>query len=622
MTKYLISVGANIEARSKRERTPFLEAVLMGHDKVMSVLLANGCNIHAKKSDGNGAVAFASQRGHVDICKQLIKLRLDFSEGDNDGYTPLHWASWGGHGKMAEYLISIGADIEAANKWGRTPFLDAIVEGNLGVASLLASKGCNIDAKNYENVGAADMSNLHCRAETKKLLANLRRRRNHSNVRTKSNEEKPMKPEEQTEAVADPKIVTSLQQQIGVLERRLKEERQAATEQKIATEQEKAEILSECETKVARMQISSQHLRERATKAENDLKRLTDLQEESAIQCARLSEQATEAVADLRRLSDLQEETERRCTQLEQEREEACLLAEEAQRNLSKYEEVFKISPDEVNMSDIKLGGGSYGDVRVGHWRGRHVAVKTFFEFLRVENYLARLNQEISICRYVHHPNVVALLGVITQDGIPLSILSELLEGSLSDVIEAADGNLTLKEQVSVASGCSAGISYLHGLDILHGDIRSTNVVVTALMEAKICDLGAARFANFSSLSAGPMSPEYLAPERFGSNHHNTKMADIYSLGVTFIELMTGMQPASTKRMSQAASVRHKSVKTLCLRMVKQVSPDRPSAAACLASLQCIERSDERYGRCPPKRMVKGKMHGEEKVQLVNKTWI
>ena len=60
-----------------------------------------------------------------------------------------------------------------------------------------------------------------------------------------------------------------------MLERRLKEERQAATEQKIATEQEKAEILSECETKVARMQISSQHLRERATKAENDLSRET-----------------------------------------------------------------------------------------------------------------------------------------------------------------------------------------------------------------------------------------------------------------------------------------------------------------------------------------------------------
>ena len=60
-----------------------------------------------------------------------------------------------------------------------------------------------------------------------------------------------------------------------MLERRLKEERQAATEEKIAAEQQKAEILSECETKVAIMQISSQHLRERATKAENDLSRET-----------------------------------------------------------------------------------------------------------------------------------------------------------------------------------------------------------------------------------------------------------------------------------------------------------------------------------------------------------
>ena len=257
----------------------------------------------------------------------------------------------------------------------------------------------------------------------------------------------------------------------------------------------------------------------------------------------------------------------------------------------------------------------------MGRWRGCNVAVKTFYEFLRVDVYLRRLEQEISICSKVHHPNVVSLLGVITQDKIPLRIISELLEASLSDIIVAADGPLLLREQVDVAMGCASGICYLHGLGILHGDIRSTNVVVTSVMEAKICDLGAARFSEIYSRSAGPMSPPYVAPERSEPGQHNTKMADVYSLGVTFIELMTGEQPAAKKRMAQATSVRHPIIKRLGLAMVEVDRSKRPSAAECLARLEVIQESDEEYKSCPAKRMVKGKMHGGEKVELVGEPW-
>ena len=263
-----------------------------------------------------------------------------------------------------------------------------------------------------------------------------------------------------------------------------------------------------------------------------------------------------------------------------------------------------------------------FAEVRVGYWRCCRVAVKTFYDFLRVDKYLNRLEQEISICRHAHHPNVVSLLGVITEDGIPLSILSELLEGSLSDVIEAADGKLTLREQIDVAVGCSAGVGYLHGLNILHGDIRSSNVVVTSLMEAKICDLGAARFAEHSSLSAGPMSPNYIAPERLEVNQRNTKMADVYSLGVTFIELMTGREPAPKKRMTQATSIRHALMRKLSLGMVKQVPRERLLIGECLAQLTAVQKSDEEYRRCPAKRMVKGKVYGGGKVRLVKEPWI
>ena len=256
----------------------------------------------------------------------------------------------------------------------------------------------------------------------------------------------------------------------------------------------------------------------------------------------------------------------------------------------------------------------------MGRWRGCNVAVKTFFDFLRVDLYLRRLEQEISICRHVHHPNVVSLLGVITQDGIPLSIVSELLEASLYDVIVAAGGRLFLREQIDIAVGCSSGIYYLHGLDILHGDIRSTNVVLTSLMEAKICDLGAARFA-LSSLSAGPMSPDYVAPERLEGGQHNTKMADVYSLGVTLIELMTGEHPATSKRMVQGASIRHPVMQQLGLGMVNRSATKRPLVGECLSQIEAIQQFDEEYKGCTEMRMVKGKTHGKGKVHLVSVQW-
>ena len=267
--------------------------------------------------------------------------------------------------------------------------------------------------------------------------------------------------------------------------------------------------------------------------------------------------------------------------------------------------------------------------MRVGYWRGCSVAVKIFFDFLDTEYYLRLFRQEIAVCSRARHPNIVSLCGVTTENGVPLRIVTELLEGSLSDVIRAARRSkwpLSLREQIDLGLGITAGITYLHGLGpdgVLHGDIRSSNVVVTSSMEAKLCDLGAARFAEVS-LSAGPLSPEYLAPERnpdtrrrgSGGGERNTKMADVCSLGVTLVELMTGEQPVASHRFEQASNVGHSAVKKMCRRMISVDSSARPRADECLAVLEGVQQSDE-YDECYPKRNVEGRLYGESRVSLV-----
>ena len=74
--------------------------------------------------------------------------------------------------------------------------------------------------------------------------------------------------------------------------------------------------------------------------------------------------------------------------------------------------------------------------------------------------------------------------------------------------------------------------------------------------------------------------------------------------------------------MAQGTSVRHPSIRRLGLAMVDPNRSKRPSATDCLAELEGIQKSDEEYKCCPAKRMVKGKAHGGERVELAGEPWI
>ena len=264
----------------------------------------------------------------------------------------------------------------------------------------------------------------------------------------------------------------------------------------------------------------------------------------------------------------------------------------------------------------------------MGYWRGCFVALKTLHKILDSEHCVALFKQEVAVSRELHHPNVTVMYGVTLVDGRPLQIITELLEGSLTDVIMAAlrcKLLLSLREQIDIALGITAGINYLHQLGpvgVLHGDIRTSNILITSLMEAKVNSCVTILFAD-SDLDAGPMSPEYLAPERYPERstiQANTTMADVCSMGVTLIELMTHEQPIASCRFEQASGVAHPIVKRLCYKMVS-IDPElRPAAYECFKVLEKVHKSDE-YNKCPPKRMVKGKLHGEETVTLTTEPW-
>jgi serine/threonine protein kinase len=139
-------------------------------------------------------------------------------------------------------------------------------------------------------------------------------------------------------------------------------------------------------------------------------------------------------------------------------------------------------------------------------------------------------------------------------------------------------------------------------------------------MKAKLADLGAARFTD-ASLSVGPVSPSYIAPERLsGLIPHKNKESDVYSMGITLCELFTGDQKNQEDRPRLLGSVDHMDLRLLCSKMVCENAEKRVSASAALAINDRVFNKDE-YTSCHPRRMVRGVMDGVQKVTLCDKPW-
>ncbi|XP_065844399.1 dual specificity protein kinase shkC-like [Oscarella lobularis] len=265
-------------------------------------------------------------------------------------------------------------------------------------------------------------------------------------------------------------------------------------------------------------------------------------------------------------------------------------------QRLDKFTDVLNISPDEVHLSSQILGSGSFAGVSVGQWRGMRVAVKKIHDLITSQRNVAMFRREVLVCSRLHHPNIMIVCGAVITEGSPLQIVMELLEGSVSEVIDAAHASgsyLTNYEQLSIAMDMTSGISYLHQIrprPYVHGDIRPSNVLVTRDMKVKVGDLGAAYIIE-SSLSACPMSPPYLAPERLPESGSpatsSTLNSDVNSVGVSLIEIFTGVGPIPEERQTQLDALASRpDLFMLCSRLIGRNSANRMSAQMCFETLK------------------------------------
>ncbi len=191
------------------------------------------------------------------------------------------------------------------------------------------------------------------------------------------------------------------------------------------------------------------------------------------------------------------------------------------------------------------LGSGGMGHVyrALDKSLHRYVAVKVLSKSARVGTQeVERLLQEAVAQARVNHPNIVSIYYVGKQDGEPF-LAMELVPGkTLSD--RMSTDTLTFFDIVHVGWQITEALRVSHELDIIHGDIKPSNILIQENGIAKLSDFGMARSASSIEDKSIGGTPNYLAPEVL-SGQSPSIQSDIYALGVTLYEMSFRRRPVT-----------------------------------------------------------------------------
>ncbi len=192
-----------------------------------------------------------------------------------------------------------------------------------------------------------------------------------------------------------------------------------------------------------------------------------------------------------------------------------------------------------------KIGTGGMSDVYKAkdHKLNRFVAVKVLKqEFGENENFVSKFRIEAQAAAGLMHPNIVNVYDVGEEGGIHY-IVMELVEGiTLKKYIEKK-ARLSVKEAISIAIQVSMGIEAAHNNHIIHRDIKPQNIIISKEGKVKVTDFGIAKAATSNTITSNVMgSVHYTSPEQARGGYSDEK-SDIYSLGITMFEMLTGRVP-------------------------------------------------------------------------------
>ena len=191
------------------------------------------------------------------------------------------------------------------------------------------------------------------------------------------------------------------------------------------------------------------------------------------------------------------------------------------------------------------IGSGGMADVYKArcHKLNRLVAIKVLKdEFNTDSGFVSRFKMEAQAAARLSHPNIVNIYDVVDEENLHY-IVMELIEGVTLKNYIAKKGQLDIKEAVGIAIQVAQGIAAAHEHQIIHRDIKPQNMIISREGKVKVADFGIAKAATGQTTTMAAMgSVHYISPEQARGGYSDTR-SDIYSLGVTMYEMVTGRGP-------------------------------------------------------------------------------
>ncbi len=209
--------------------------------------------------------------------------------------------------------------------------------------------------------------------------------------------------------------------------------------------------------------------------------------------------------------------------------------------------ELSAVGADHRYLIKERLGKGAMGVVyrAVDTILDREIALKELPNyFAENEVYVARFKREAQALARLSHPNIVQVYDLLEEKGRIWMTLEYLGGGDLAGHLKSC-GRISINEALPLMLQVSEGLEYVHKQGIIHRDLKPSNILLTEDMIPKITDFGIAKLARVTALTEEGSTlgtPQYMSPEQCTGGKID-KYTDIYALGITFYELLTGRVP-------------------------------------------------------------------------------
>ena len=248
----------------------------------------------------------------------------------------------------------------------------------------------------------------------------------------------------------------------------------------------------------------------------------------------------------------------------------------------------YFINFDEIKKDKIKIGQGGFGEIYLGNWQGKKVAIKklTLINLRVGDNNLSKFINEINIISSLRHPNIVLYMGASVDKENYYMISEYLPNGTLFDLLHnnnntnsnnnnknnnnnygeninnnslISTNNNSIKNfdnysknsfflndsmKIKIALQIAFVIKYLHSRKIVHCDLKSPNILIDKNYNIKLGDFGLSRFIgkNSENIKGKIGTPHWMAPEILLGGKYEYH-SDIFSYGMILWEILTGDIP-------------------------------------------------------------------------------